>query len=144
MEYDAAIADEICARITQGEPLARVCRADDIPCLKTVYRWMREQPEFRKNYDAARLEMSHALLDDALRIADESAGDHYEDEKGRKLVDHDAIARSRLRVDARLKLAEKLNPGAYGPKLQVPKGGNGPMQLMVVTGVPEPTADGEV
>ncbi len=57
-----------------------------------------------------------------MEIADDSSGDWTTKRKGGedvKVVDHENIQRSRLRVDTRLRVAAKINPSKYGDKLDV-------------------------
>ncbi len=57
-----------------------------------------------------------------MEIADSSSGDWttkvVRGEEA-KVVDHENIQRSRLRVDTRLRVAAKINPAKYGEKLDV-------------------------
>jgi hypothetical protein len=59
------------------------------------------------------------MAEDILAIADDSASDVIVGENGREMVNNEAIARSRLRVDARKWLASKMAPKKYGDKLAV-------------------------
>ena len=51
------------------------------------------------------------------------------DDEGKKIVDHDHISRSRLRVDSRKWVASKLLPKVYGDKLQHTGDGGGPIRV---------------
>ena len=71
------------------------------------------------------------LADEITDIADDSSND-WMDRKTKsgdtiRVIDHEAINRSRLRVDARKWIASKLKPKKYGEKLdlthQGPNGG---------------------
>ncbi len=58
-----------------------------------------------------------ALFDEALEIADDVSGDWSTDKDGKKVLDHENIQRSRLRVDTRKWAAGKMAPKRYGDKL---------------------------
>ena len=51
------------------------------------------------------------------------------DEDGKETVDHERIARSRLRVDSRKWVASKLLPKVYGDRLQHTGDGGGPITV---------------
>ncbi len=58
------------------------------------------------------------FADEILEIADETGADLTTDDKGKVTVEHEVVARSRLRVDARKWLMARLAPKKYGDKLQ--------------------------
>jgi hypothetical protein len=57
------------------------------------------------------------IADEILEISDAAKGDFIEDENGGKTVDHEAIARARLRVDSRKWMLSKMLPKIYGDKV---------------------------
>lgn len=59
------------------------------------------------------------MAERAQRIADDGSNDTYIDDEGQVRVDHDVIARSRLRVDTIKWQASKLAPQRFGDKLDV-------------------------
>lgn len=118
-KYSTKIADEICERLADGESLRTICEGDGMPNRATVFRWLAANTEFRDQYNAARDAQADALADEILDIADDSQGDTYVDAEGRQRVDSEAIARSRLRVDARKWIAAKLKPKAYGERQEI-------------------------
>ena len=65
-------------------------------------------------YTRAREVQAEIMAEEIIAIADDSAGDITIDEDGREIVNHEAIQRSRLRVDARKWVAAKLLPRKYG------------------------------
>ncbi len=70
-----------------------------------------------------------ALFDEALEIADDASGDWTKDAKGNKVLDHEHVQRSRLRVDTRKWAAGKMAPKRYGDKLQHTGDGGGPIRV---------------
>lgn len=91
-----------------------------MPDVSTVIRWLAddERAEFCAQYARAREDRADLLAEEILQIADDGRNDTQVDEDGNVFVDHDVIARSRLRVDARKWLASKMAPKKYGDKLQ--------------------------
>lgn len=114
--YTQDVADEIVRQLSEGVPLASICRAEGMPAVRTVSDWRKAHPEFGELYAAARDDGFDALAAQCLEIADDEREDWTLSKKG-VLVDEAAIARSRLRVDTRLKLLAKWDPRRYGERL---------------------------
>ena len=130
-DYSIDIATHICSELARGRPLVKICGADDMPDVTTVYRWILAHEEFRLMYARAREDQADTMADEIIQIADDGINDTYEVEGGVKLTDHDVIARSRLRVDARKWVAAKLKPKKYGDRIAQEVSGpdGGPQQL---------------
>ncbi len=129
--YTEALAAKICRRLAEGETLRSVCRDKAMPDKATVLRWLADQKKanFRSQYVHAREMQADALFDEALEIADDASGDWSTDKDGKKVLDHENIQRSRLRVDTRKWAAGKLAPKKYGDKLQHTGEGGGPIRV---------------
>jgi hypothetical protein len=114
-EYCADRAAEICGRMAEGESLKSICRDDRMPDIKTVYRWMMANAEFRHQYACAREDQADTMADEIIDIADEKT--------------EDANSR-RVRIDARKWVAAKLKPKKYGDKVEttVQGPGGGPVE----------------
>ena len=89
-----------------------------MPGRRTVFKWLEVHKAFQHQYARAREAQADALADEILDIADESDNDIVTDGEGNERTNHEAIARSRLRVDARKWLAGKLRPKVYGDKAE--------------------------
>jgi hypothetical protein len=111
-EFAQTIADTICDKLADGKSMRTICLADDMPAPSTVFKWLKQQPDFAEQYARAREAQADTLADEILDIADDGANDFMEDGK----YDGDAVARSKLRVDARKWVAAKLKPRVYGDK----------------------------
>ena len=130
--YTDALAVKICRRIAEGESLRKVCLDSDMPDKMTVLRWLanfEEKAEFRAQYARAREMQADALFDEALEIADEASEDWTTAKDGTRVLDHEHVQRSRLRVDTRKWAAGKLAPKRYGDKLQHTGDGGGPIRV---------------
>ncbi|WP_425221723.1 hypothetical protein [Pseudomonas sp.] len=126
--YTNALALSICTGIAEGLSLRSICKSETMPALGTVMRWLADDSnaEFREQYARAREAQADKLAEEILQIADDGSNDNYQDEDGNSFIDHDHIARSRLRVDARKWLASKMAPKRYGDKVtQEHTGANG-------------------
>lgn len=98
-EYSAEVVNTICARIAEGNSLRKICAADDMPGLSTVFKWLNEHPEFVEQYARAREQQAEHFADELVEIADDLTGD---------------AQRDRLRVDTRKWVASKLKPKKFG------------------------------
>ena len=113
-----AVAAHICEQLVLGRSLRAICGEDaGMPALGSVMRWLDSDAAFRERYARARELQADTLVDEILEIADDGRNDTYVDDQGRVRTDHDAIARSRLRVDARKWIAAKMRPRKYGDRL---------------------------
>lgn len=116
-DYTPELGDAICAMLAEGQSLSRICKRDEMPSAVTVYAWLRKHNEFLNNYVRAREDQADTLADEIVGIADDGSNDTYVTEAGTEVVNHDHIARSRLRVEARKWVAAKLKPKKYGDKV---------------------------
>lgn len=100
-EYCKDKAADICARLAEGQSLRSICALENMPDVKTVYRWMGANEEFRQQYALAREDQADTLADEMIDISD----DQTEDPQSR-----------RVRIDTRKWIASKLKPKKYGDK----------------------------
>lgn len=142
-DYCQQIADDICERLLDGESLRTICASEDMPARSTVMRWLGLHKEFSDQYARTKQEQAEALADEIVEIADEEVtmikaskhGVKADDEDGNVEVAFDptAVARNRLRVDARKWVAAKLLPKKYGERSQMELSGanGGPLEVTV-------------
>lgn len=119
-KYSAALAQEICGLLAEGQSLAEICRRDDMPSESMVYRWLAADLEFRERYARARESQADRYADEIIEIADDGTNDWMERRQGEEtitIVDHEHIQRSKLRVDARKWLMAKMSPKKYGDRM---------------------------
>lgn len=109
--YSDEIAEQILDRMSRGETLLSICRADGMPAAPTVRLWAvkDEPPGFAEKYARAREAQADSIAEQALDIADEC-----EDPQ-----------KARIQVDARKWLASKLNPARFADRQQVEHSGPG-------------------
>lgn len=119
--YTKALADEICARLAKGEPLAAICRDAHMPAKRTVSDWKVAHPEFAEAVQDARDDGYDAIAAGTLLIADDARNDFMEQLKADGTSDvvfnSEHVQRSKLRIDTRLKLLAKWDPKRYGDKV---------------------------
>jgi hypothetical protein len=102
-ELTDELAADICAQIGTGRSLNSICKAEGMPSLRTVLRWLSDDSQFseelRRRYAHARQQAADSLVDEICDIADNA----LEDPNSR-----------RIRVDARKWVASRLKPREYG------------------------------
>ena len=106
-----------------------------MPGVQTVSDWRDKYETFSVNFARAREEGYDAIAQECLDIADESRLDTSEDKNGNLSPNGEWMARSRLRVETRLKLLAKWCPKKYGEKVEVEQTGEVKVKLFV-GGVP--------
>jgi hypothetical protein len=129
-DYNEEIACRICELVATNPYGLEIICADypELPSPQTISRWQTLHPEFREAFTCAREGRADVLLDQSLQIADDGNEDYrLELRRGGEVVavvDQEAIGRSRLRVETRLKMIEKLAPKKYGNKLGIEHSGS--------------------
>lgn len=123
-------ADAICERLAEGRSLRAICREDeDLPSIGTVMRWLADSESFQQQYARAREDQADKYAEEIVEIADEEctmvrSAKHPgakadENDEIEVVFDSTAVARNRLRVDARKWVASKLKPKKYGERVEV-------------------------
>jgi len=117
-DFSPEIANEICERLAKGESLRSITGADRddfMPGQTTVYRWLEENEEFRKQYAHARERQADHYAEEIVDIADGRDDWKPTDAEVAQAIVRDP-QRDRLRIDARKWVASKLAPKKYGDK----------------------------
>jgi hypothetical protein len=115
--YTPELAAKFCAAIAEGGSLRAVCAKAGMPSKATVFRWLREQPEFVKLYEQATDDRADWHVEEIIEIADKCA------------VDKDAVAKAKLRIYARIEAVQKMKPRKYGSKVQLTGDGGGAIDM---------------
>jgi hypothetical protein len=61
--YDPEIGDAISRRVMMGEALTAICREPAMPCVGTVYNWMRRYPAFLEDYRRAKAMVEEIMVE---------------------------------------------------------------------------------
>jgi hypothetical protein len=133
MQFNQAIVDEICERISLGASLTRLLLANPgkFPSYQTFCRWRREFPHVEKQLAEARENRTEFLRD---RFADIIDG-----------VDEENVQSSRLKMDGLKYLMSVENRGQYGEK-KTDVNITVPTQIVIATGIdrdPRPVQTGD-
>lgn len=114
--YTRAMADNICASISEGQSLASICKPEGMPQASTFRRWVIDDIDGLSARSARAYCIGHdAIADECLQIADQMA--LMNPVTG--AVDSGDIQQKRLRIDTRLRLLGKWAPKKYGDKLEL-------------------------
>ena len=131
--YDPDIARIMCEQLSEGIPLREICRQEGFPAWRTVYDWMRKDPDLSTAIAHARDVGYDAMAEECLLIADtpllgeevsESETPEGKDEAGNVIIKKtvtvkkvDMLGHRKLQIETRLKLLAKFNPKKYGDKV---------------------------
>lgn len=120
--YSPDLTDHICERLAMGESMRSISRDKNMPAMSTLFKWLRDYPEFEKQYLRAKAECADFFAEEIIEIADDATNDYMEqlDEEESKgwRFNGEHVQRSRLRVDSRKWVASKLKPKRYGEKIE--------------------------
>lgn len=104
-EAERSGAEEVIfQRVAEGETLKAICRSRRWP-YSIVARWVGETPSVFKAYEFALRLWADSLATETPGIADDA--------------DPTEVGHAKLRVDARMKLASRLDRARYGDKVEV-------------------------
>ena len=120
---DPGLLDVLFQRVAEGETFREVCDSWKLP-YGLMANWIGESDERRKQYDAALAFWADSEAQKALRIADD--------------CDPEEVAKARLQVDVRLKLASRLDKSRYGNATEMQPLGLGGGISIVIAGVQSP------
>jgi len=70
--YCTATAEEVVARVSEGEMLSAICADPLMPSLRTITRWRADHPEFAEEMDLARAALAERFSDLGWRMAMEA------------------------------------------------------------------------
>jgi hypothetical protein len=118
--YTQALADEICDRLADGEPLVRICASPGFPAQSAVRKWALERPDFGVKYARARAIGYELLADEVIAIGDASIYHNG-------APDNALVQQARLRSDNRKWMLSKMLPKVYGDKIELSGDANAPL-----------------
>lgn len=123
-KYRESIARAICIRLMLGQSLNEVCRLERYPSKPTVFAWLSRHETFLNQYRHAREIQQESHLDEMMEIADDGSNDWMErtDKNGDSIGWHlngEHVNRSKLRIDTRKWIMERMAPKLYGNKQQL-------------------------
>jgi len=120
-KYTPELAAEICMRLSDGEPLRKICRDEHMPEWRTFYDWLARDKELSAQVTRAREAGYQAMAEETLEIADNFHLGQTEvlDDKGSRVTIEDMLGHRKLRIETRLKLLACWDPSKYGNRTVV-------------------------
>jgi hypothetical protein len=118
--YSDRLAENICARIADGESLRTICVDEGYPDRGTVLRWLEQHADFASIYARAREAQADAMDEEILEAA--------------RACTAESAAADRVKIAAFQWRAERLKPKAYGSKVGLEASGS--IAVTIATGVP--------
>lgn len=128
--YSEEVAAEILGRISEGEPLRRICSVPTMPSRRTVEKWRDSVEGFAERYQRARDQGFDAIAEECFDIADDGTND-YMDSKDGPAFNAENVQRSKLRVHTRLELLKKWDPKRYGDMIKQQHSGSLSLENLV-------------
>jgi hypothetical protein len=125
-KYTQEIAQEICLRLAEGEPLRQICRDDGMPEWRTIYDWMYRDDALGEAGVGLSAAIARAreigydkMAEECLELADTPkwGTKQVESEDGIVVTREDMLGHRKLQIETRLKLLAKWNPKKYGERL---------------------------
>ena len=127
IEYNEEIADKICAEIaTTTKSLKTICLDGSLPTAKTIFKWIKENEQFRNQYARAKDDQLQGFEEDILEIADNTHPGEIVTIKGdgsQEIKYIDMLEHRKLQIESRKWLMGKLKPKKYGDKVDVTSAG---------------------
>lgn len=132
--YTDEIAQEICSRLGAGESLKAICKDEHMPDESTVRMWaIEDRHGFYPRYAHAREVQAERWADEIITIADAAERDVKDyDENGNPIVDHEVVARAKLRVDTRKWVLSKILPKKYGESTTIKGDKDNPLTIQAL------------
>ena len=127
--YTPELADDICAHLSRGISLNRICQLPHMPGHTAVWQWLERYPEFASKYARAREVQAEYYADEMVDISD--------------TADKENAQAIRVRVDTRKWIAAKLRPKKYGELVKHEHGGadGAPIPVSIAVTYAKPDGD---
>jgi hypothetical protein len=107
--YTEEIADRVCSEIAQGKSLVTICSAKDMPCMATIFNWLKSEDKsgFLERYARAKQEQAEYGFERITEIV--------------KKVEDGVLGANEARtmIDAIKWQLGKLKPNKYSDKIQI-------------------------
>jgi hypothetical protein len=117
LPYDELIALEICERVSCGGLLIEICNDEHLPTVRRFYQWLRDNADINSLYKDSINDRLNIFEEQIILIADDASRDFREiTRNGRtvRVLDGEAIARAKLRVEVRFKHLKAGRPQKWG------------------------------
>lgn len=113
-ERSKSVMDVICEQLSTGMLLGEILSQPGMPQRHTIDQWRARFPQFDEAMHRAQQQCMDALVEQCVKIADDSSRDWGVDADTGQLRPTDSPARAALRIKARQWLAERVGRARYG------------------------------
>jgi hypothetical protein len=117
LPYDELVAQEICERVSCGGLLIEICNEPHLPTARRFYQWLRDNADIYALYKESINDRLNIFEEQIIQIADDASRDFKEVVRnGRtvRVLDGEAIARAKLRVEVRFRHLKAGRPQKWG------------------------------
>jgi len=125
--YSDDLADAICEHIVSGLSIREIGEKPEMPAPSTIWRWAATNQNFQERYARAMEVRAERFAEELLEIADDGTNDWMsrqgDDGETIRVLDHEHVQRSKLRIDSRKWLMAKMAPKKYGDKVNLEHSG---------------------
>jgi hypothetical protein len=122
LPYDELIAQEICERVSCGGLLIEICEDPHLPSVRRFYHWIRDNADINALYKESVNDRLNIFEEQIIQIADDASRDFKEVVRGGRTVrvlDGEAIARAKLRVETRFRHLKAGRPQKWGDQTTI-------------------------
>lgn len=109
----ADIKDELLLRAAEGESIFTICQDPAMPARSSIYKWIREDSQFRDEYAAALDQRADKYVE---QIADLSA---HMQQRAAMGASNEEVTALKAHINSLQWIAARLNPKKYGDKQQL-------------------------
>ena len=124
------MVDDIIERLSNGEPLAAICRTPGYPHPSTFRDWVNADEELSRRFARARDDGFDAIAQSIIDISDVPPA-YIQGETGGVRIDTGDVAHRKLQIETRLKLLSKWDPKRYGERQHVEHSGKVGLEHLV-------------
>jgi hypothetical protein len=117
LPYDELVAQEICERVSCGGLLIEICEDPHLPSVRRFYQWLRDSADINALYKESISDRLNIFEEQIIQIADDASRDFKEVLRNGRTVsvlDGEAIARAKLRVEVRFRHLKAGRPQKWG------------------------------
>jgi hypothetical protein len=121
-KFTPEIEAELLERLALGETVSQICAEEKFPVHSYVFEKAAQDTDFGDKYVRAREIGYLKMAEEILEIADDGRNDWMTKRVGGeeiRVVDREAVERSKIRLDTRKWLLSKALPKVFGDKLDV-------------------------
>ena len=118
---DTALA--VCEALMNGHTLVDIEQCDGMPSRSTLFRWLKQVPQFERDYARARELQAEFYADEMVRLS-RAAREATLKERGQDKVDPGRVQALKLQVDALKWLMAHRAPKKFGHKVELEHSGD--------------------